>query len=736
MKSYPTYNDLEKCEDEPIAFYPKIQRHGCVLILDRTLQIKQVSTNTEDIISIAAEDLLNVLIKKIVDEATFKKMEQWLHTDVEFQYLTVNFGGKDCIVAPKKTKEGLVLDIELADKNWDEDIFQQKLLRSFKTFFSAPTLSELLVKASIEIRQLIGFDRVMIYQFDKDWNGHIVSESRNSDLESWLGLHYPARDVPKNARDLFQKMGVRSLSNVTEEYAKMVPKLHPDTGELTNLGNSQLRGSSPFHIEYLTNMGVAATLNCAIIHNHKLWGLIAGHHYTPKKVGYLKRQSCQLLAEMFSSQISIKISGQTFEGIERMSSVRQKLMDSINSTGSILDGLTAYKVTGKDLVDCSDFIVGFDTQISSVSNTLPDSVLQRLVLELFREFPDQDCIVLDSLLDYCPWMVDYVNDVSGVLLFKVSKRSSVDYMLWLRPEKLKEVNWGGEPTKKSLEAEKSIRLSPRKSFDKWVEKVKHTSESWTPDEISISESLVEDVRNIIVTKFTEVNLLNRQLSDLNRELESFSYSVSHDLRGPLRGIDGFAQILIEDYGEILDDYGKESLDTIIKSCAKMNELMDDILGYSGIAKLDRIDQYHNVANICNNIVKEGNFKGEFPNTTLTIQDNIPDIYGDKSMIYQLFSNLLTNAFKYSSKVAHPEVNVGYKMEGDAPIYHIKDNGIGFNPDYATKIFGVFTRLVKEEYKGTGVGLAIAQRVVLKHNGQIWANGALGKGAIFKFRFGD
>ena len=735
MKSYPTHNDIEKCEDEPIAFYPKIQRHGCLLVLDNKFTIKQVSNNTNEIINIDYKKLLEKNLDTIFNNADFETLTDWYNSNNDNNSFLIKLKETNYIVVAHKNVTGVLLDIEPEKDAAEDEIFRQSLLQTFKLFSSTKQIQELLHVASIQIKKLFGYDRVMIYKFDENWNGQIVSEAREENLESWLGLSYPASDIPKNARHLFQSQGVRSLSNISETYAEIVPTLYPETQELTDIGKSDLRGSSPFHIEYLKNMGVEATLNCAIIHNNKLWGLIACHHYSPKITGFSKKQSCHLLTEMFSSQISLKVSDKTFENIERSSSVRNQLIENISVSGDVINGLVNRKVTGKNLLNCSDFIVGFNDEIQSVSNVLTNEEITHLVVELFNKYPNKDYIYNTSIATVCPWLKNKALNVSGVLLYKLSHQHTKDFVIWLKPEKLKNVTWGGNPNTQKIQQEQNFRLSPRKSFEKWSELVKNTSEPWTKNELSVTKTFVADVKNIIVTKFTEVNHLNKQLTNLNEELESFSYSVSHDLRGPIRGIDGFAQILIEDYADVLDDYGKESLNVIVNSCAKMNELMDDILGYSGLSKVGRIDINIDVIELCNTIINDNNLKSQYPNSEIVIQKDIPDIFGDRSMIYQLFTNLITNACKYSSKVANPKIEIGFEPNLTNNIYFVKDNGIGFKADYAKKIFGVFTRLVQDEYQGTGVGLAIAQRVMFKHNGQIWAESELGKGAAFKFRFG-
>ena len=306
--------------------------------------------------------------------------------------------------------------------------------------------------------------------------------------------------------------------------------------------------------------------------------------------------------------------------------------------------------------------------------------------------------------------------------------------MWFRPEQIDTKIWGGDISKINLDKEENSILTPRKSFEKWSEIVKNTAKDWSSHEISAASALVNDIKNIIVTRFGEIVQLNNQLQNLNAELESFSYSVSHDLRGPLRGIDGFANILKEDYYNLLDDFGKESLETIISSADKMNSLMDDILSYSGLSKADKIDNDINLNDIILEVCKDNDFANNYPNTTLKVNDSLPKLNGDKVMIYQLITNLLTNAFKYSSKVKSPIVKVDFYNDGEKDIYYIEDNGIGFKKEYAKKIFGVFTRLVNKDFVGTGVGLAIAQRIVYRHNGDIWAESVFGESSKFHFYF--
>ncbi|WP_124978922.1 ATP-binding protein [Nonlabens xiamenensis] len=733
LTKYPKIESINKCEDEPIAFYPQVQGHGCLLVTDENFVIQQASSNAEEFLGQSATDLQYCAIEQVFSKEVLQELNHWKKDPVPFKAYQLDGNHSSLLCIPGTTAVGYLLSIESNIDASEHNNFQQKILSVFGSLSQTRNLNDLTQKAAQQFKDLLSYDRVMIYQFDECWNGNVIAEVKNEELEPWLGLQYPASDIPTNARKLFHRQRVRSISNVQEDYASMIPVAHPQTNELTNISDTDLRGSSPFHIEYLNNMGVSATLSCAIILNDELWGLIACHHYSPKTMLYHTRQSCVLLADMLAAQITEKESKSYLENIEKATEVRSSIISGISQKWDLADGLTKKEgPNAMDLFPCSGFSISFDQEIRNIGQVPERAILQRIILELQDQCGEKDFYSTDCLKDVLPWInEENARKFSGVLFYKISK-SKDEAAIWFRQEQIKTIEWGGNPNQGKLSNENQIRLSPRKSFDKWSEEVKFTSISWKKHEKASAMALVQDLRNLIVSKYGEISNLNRQLNSLNKELESFSYSVSHDLRGPLRGIDGFAQILMEDYADVLDEYGKESLKIIINSADKMNSLMDDILSYSGLSKTVKIDDFHDVNSLCQEIMRDNNTQKYYPNTEVSISTDIPKIYGDKAMIYQLFSNLLLNAFKYSSKSESPLIEVGYEDTDEHIVYYIKDNGIGFKEEYAQKIFGIFSRLVKDEYKGTGVGLAIVQRIVYRHNGQVWAESKEGEGATFKF----
>jgi PAS domain S-box-containing protein len=227
----------------------------------------------------------------------------------------------------------------------------------------------------------------------------------------------------------------------------------------------------------------------------------------------------------------------------------------------------------------------------------------------------------------------------------------------------------------------------------------------------------------------KVELRTEQLAAINKELEAFSYSVSHDLRAPLRSIDGFAYILEEEYGNKLDTEGKRLLSVVQQNARKMGMLIDNLLSFSRLGKKEvqksRLDM--------NSLVKTalaGAEAGLRHDAKVIIHDLEP-AFGDYGLVQQVFVNLISNALKYSAKNPEAVVEISSEKQGNNVTYSIRDNGVGFDPQYAHKLFGVFQRLHgMEEFEGTGVGLAMVQRIVHKHGGKVWADAALGKGATF------
>ncbi len=221
-----------------------------------------------------------------------------------------------------------------------------------------------------------------------------------------------------------------------------------------------------------------------------------------------------------------------------------------------------------------------------------------------------------------------------------------------------------------------------------------------------------------------------QLEAANKELEAFSYSVSHDLRAPLRAIDSFSRILIEEQAQQLDQEGLRMLNIVRDNTGRMGQLIDDLLAFARISRQGMIKSPIHVTKMVKSIIEE--LQSAEPTRTVNVtMHTLPKVHGDISMIRQMFVNLLSNAFKFTRHQANPVIEIGCTSTDEENIFHVRDNGAGFDMQYEDKLFGVFQRLhTTDEFEGTGVGLAIVQRVIHRHGGKVWAEGDVGKGATF------
>ena len=246
--------------------------------------------------------------------------------------------------------------------------------------------------------------------------------------------------------------------------------------------------------------------------------------------------------------------------------------------------------------------------------------------------------------------------------------------------------------------------------------------------------IVAEGRDITALKITEAALTVRtnQLEALNTELEAFSYSVSHDLRAPLRGIIGFSSILEEDYGNVLDDEGKRITSVIKSNTIKMGRLIDDLLAFSRMGRQEILKTNIDTRKMVEEVIEELTPKVKAKYIHWTIH-SLPKVNGDMNTIRQVWINLISNAIKYSGDKEKQCIEIGFADQGRQFVFYVKDNGVGFDEKYKDKLFKVFQRLHSaEEFEGTGVGLALVEKIISKHGGKVWAEGKKNEGACFYF----
>lgn len=737
---YSKTYDLTNCDQEPIHIIQTVQQFACIMAIsdDDEARVAQVSTNIHEFLPVTHQEILGKSLFKFIPGEAVARVRDGLKTG--------NFTEINPVILPARGEQfaerfltlhyaesQLCVEIENRIGNRQEFHFLTMMDRAIQRLQNSTIKEDLLQKTVEEVKKITEYDRVMIYQFDENYNGQVVAEAREDSLEPYLGLHYPESDIPKQARDLFLKNKVRILTDVNEQLAFIYPSEHPEKKTPLNVSKSAARGVSPIHLEYLRNMGVGATLNVAIVEDGKLWGLIACHHQQKKILDYRTRSLIKFVGTIISGHLSLQRATNYRENILQNNIIHAQFFEQMNKHQDIARGLTEGQYTLLDYIPADGAVIIHDDNFVKIGLTPTESQIRRLTDWLIKDFSIQlfstNCLINENA-DFA----DFAKDFSGVLSVNISGTAS-EYIIWFRQAQEKIVTWGGNPHKtKSFVPEKG-RLSPRKSFEKWKEVVSNQAVPWSDQNKNSALKLKNDIKDILIKRFSQLKKLHDDLNRSYVELESFSYTVSHDLRSPLRGIEGFAQILVEDYSDKLDEFGMEVIATIVSSVDKMNNFIDDILKLSKLAKLEmewtKVDVQDLVEEIKRNYLpilrKDETFE-------VHIMD-CPPIMGDPTTIKQLFENLISNAIKYRRKIENSYVTICGKETKKEIIYYIKDNGIGFEMEYVEKIYEVFSRLVgEEEYEGTGIGLSIVKRVADRHNANITVESVPGEGTTFQIAF--
>jgi two-component system, chemotaxis family, sensor kinase Cph1 len=727
---YPDKVNLTNCDREPIHIIGQAQGHGVIIACNKnTFEITQCSDNAAKILGRKTSELLGENISELLPEDSLRSLKIGDDDKILLPELRLKYG--TFLVIAHISNNNLILDIEPAGDNLNPVKFQEQLSRILNELNAAETSEETGKRAVSLVKYLYAYDRVMLYQFDEEWNGEVVAEEKEDHLESWLGLHYPATDIPKPSRDLFLKQGVRIIQDVNYTPAPLIPQFSPVDDRPLDLSRSELRGVSPIHIEYLKNMKVGASLTAAIILNGKLWGLLACHHYSSKFVNYHQRQSVKLLTQVFTNRLAMISSNIFKKRSGEAKKTRELLIQELRNVGDIEKALTYLRPSLIDVVKSSGAALFYNGELSLIGITPSKEEVGELIKTFLSA--EKNLFHTRSLEKLYPAAAHYKDKASGILSVKIGDDKD-NYLVWFREESSQTVDWGGKPQKESIIKDGMQVLHPRKSFEKWTQKVSGIALPWQDYELDAAIAFRESLTHIILEQQQqEIKTLNEKLAFLNKELEAFNYSVSHDLRAPLRGIRGFAKILKEDSEGKLDEGGMKALDIILRSATEMNSLIEDLLLYAKLGEENVSPTPVDLNELISSILSEYNLKEDYPQTEIQIEPDLPEVYGNKRLLNQLFFNLISNALKYSGKKEKPLVEIGFKRDPDGQcIYFVKDNGIGFDLKFKEKIFKVFTRIAGNDYPGTGIGLAIARKVVNKHKGELWVESSPGEGSAFWF----
>lgn len=499
------------CADEPIRIPGSVQPHGVLLaVVTGSTEVVVASGSAREHLGRAAEDLLGMRLEELFGPSWPAEGVAALDpAEPRTVELNVPGGGRRSFDLLAHTSAGLLV-LELEPRRpvpADQAVRARSALRRLQ---SAGTEEALTAELARAVRAVTGFDRVMVYRFDASWNGTVVAEDADAadlGLDGYLGLRFPATDIPAQARALYTSQWLRSIPDAAYAPSPLVPP-HGPTGEPVDLSGSALRSVSPVHLQYLTNMGVRSSMSVSLITRGTLWGLVACHHYRGPHFPTAAQRGA---AEFLGRTASVLL-----EGWDN----RNRYLDSLALTATVGD--LARLVTSQDrrpvaaltdddavldLVEgATGAVVRLQGRTALVGRTPGAADVATLLGELWRGGP-RETVATDAVTALLPDSAvarAARTDVSGVLAVPVPSGVPDDALVWFRPEVLNEVRWAGDPTEKGLErTDDGLRLTPRASFATYVERVSGTSHPWSPLEVAAAEQLAATTGEVLLRRSAE-----------------------------------------------------------------------------------------------------------------------------------------------------------------------------------------------------------------------------------------
>ncbi|MEV4876003.1 ATP-binding protein [Streptomyces cyaneofuscatus] len=636
-------------------------------------------------------------------------------------------------VTVHRVAELLVLEFEprASDGPFVFQNFYPRVRRALHRLQGASDVAECCAAAVREVQALTGYDRVVAYRFDgADGPGQVVAEARNEGREPWLGLWFPASDIPPQARRLYARNWIRVIGDVDDATVGLLPELREGTGEPLDLSGSILRTVSGYHLEYLRNIGVASSMSVSLLHDGELWGLIACHGDEPRRLTPEVRAACEFFGIALSLQLAAVAER---EQADELSGCRRALATLLARLSSQAPDALLRPGSGlAELLGADGALLVRGTEVTATGGPVPAAL------------PG----LLERLADAGPvgevWSSDRVPEVLGLdaaeaeaqgvpagLLFLPFNRDG-DLLAWWRREQPAPREWAADPARPVRTGPGGERLTPRGSAAVHRATVRGRSAPWSPAQRIVAGELWREISGLLSRQMAELEARNTELARTNEDLDSFAHAAAHDLKEPLRGISNAAAFIVEDAGAVLDATSLRRLTTVRRLAERMDGLLDSLLHFSRLGQVGLEREELSLDDVVDDALLVAGDRLAEQGVTVVRPAPLPRVRADRERLREVLENLFVNAAKYAAdegaagerRVWVEAVPVAEPGDGDGrPVTAVvvRDNGIGIPPGRHEDVLQLFRRLHRREERGggSGVGLAVVKRIVERHGGRLW-----------------
>jgi light-regulated signal transduction histidine kinase (bacteriophytochrome)/ActR/RegA family two-component response regulator len=772
---------LRECASEPIQHIGQVQPHAGLLVFrpDDSRLVLQASENIETFLGRPLDQVLGQPLASLLDAAAVAAIDGMqareqgtggpatgkfgVVLDGDAIELTAHLYLSDCL---------LVLEFERNEGIGLHGRIEDRLMSSIDTLLM-PGVSDVGTEyfdlATRTLRELTGYDSVMVYRFDSNMDGEVIAQSRQDAAQDFLGMRFPASDIPPQARRLYALNLVRVIADVDAVPVAIVPPLNPQSRQPLDLSCSAVRALSPVHMDYLRNIGVRASMVISLLQNGRLWGMLTCHHLTPKRASIALRQAAVLVSKVMSSRLTELLANEhqrlTSEAMRIMSDLLKRMPDVL--VPELVQGLLA----PLQALLRADGILIVVEGVLFVHGQVPPADFTQSLLQWLGTQPGPDSIEIDHLSAGFPPAADHRDCAAGLLSTPPSPGMR-NAIVWLRGERARTVRWAGKYEEGLVRnAAGEFRLTPRKSFELWSESWRGRSEPWTPAEIGVQamlalelperltqKSRLEDafdklrqnelelihhrdhLEDLVEQRTSELSIAKELAESSNRAKSAFLANMSHELRTPMNGIMGMTALALRRTGDSAAQAYLRKADQMSKQLlALINDILDlskieaerltlEVVEFSLLDLMDRVE---------NQLLQQAAAKGLALRFDWAQVDTGRALRGDPLRIGQVLLNLIGNAVKFTERGA-VTVHVDVAAQSVPPVLRctVRDTGIGMSPEQQGRLFNAFEQAdnsMTRRFGGTGLGLVISRRLVRLMGGDIQVDSQLGVGSTFSFQ---